>query len=265
MDTFFEVVANSNESGLIVPEYLAWDFEFGTSVLESIHSKNKRKLLRKTDEILKCSGIEQRIAQIDDKKHFSFLLEFFAQTHIEKGHEFTLNENWYENRKKLSRTPESLELWQGSTLVGMKMYSYDKMGFYLSHKATRKSYDQRYDLGLILDYLSFLRAKELGFHKCETGKGKNLFGHHLQLSLYEYKVSLGLHLRVAKKSIIQKIKFLNVKVNSPFILLCIRNGEECLFFVHPNDWETQSLAKYKPINRQIEAVTYSQLLKLQDE
>lgn len=261
MNLYREVA--KHEKGIFIPEYIAWDFIIGSDVINSIRSKNKRKIVRKTQALLGHHAIEQRVGNIMDKEHFLFLLNFFSTTHQEKQHDFVLNDQWYENKIKQHRTIESLELWKESELIGMKMYSYDENGFFLSHKATLREYDKLLDLGLLLDYLSFLRARELGFKVCKTGKGKNLFGINLQLSLYEYKVSLGLEPHVAQASRLPKLSFLQTTLRDPFVAFCIISGEMRLFFVHPTGFDLQYIDKYKPKTIDIQPIEYEKFRSLE--
>ncbi len=262
MEIFTDITSISGKKGIQLPENLAWDFDFENSVLEAIHSKNKRKFLRKTGAILKDLQIEQRVNTIESEDQFQFLLHFFEKTHLEKKHEYMLHEEWYEKKKSQGRTPESLELWRNDELIGMKMYSYGD-GFYLSHKATTREFDVKCNVGLIIDYLVFLRAQDLGYRHCETGMGKNLFGIYLQLSLYEYKVSLGLKMRPARSSRWQKLQFNDAPITEPFIVYCMHTNVPHLYYVYPDGSEPGPLNKYKPINIEISGIPYSQFIKLE--
>jgi hypothetical protein len=261
--SLFSKVKDNKEVGLLLPDNIAWDFIFPDGVLEAIPSKSKRKILRKTEKLLSEQGITQLIQPIETEQQFLSFLKFFITAHVEKGQGYVSNEQWFKRNKDRGRQLESLQLWKGESLVGLKMYSHDKHGFYLSHKATLREYDKLIDLGLVIDYLSFLRAQELGYKTCSVGKGINLLGLQDKMSLYEYKVSLGLHLRIANNSIISKIHFYLEDLLEPFVAYCIINEREKLFFVHPDRMKVGSIQRYKPVNKEIEPMSYTNFCLLQ--
>lgn len=262
--SLFSVVENSHR-GIYVPEYIAWDFVFSDTVIGSIRSKNKRKIVRKTADLLQSNGIIERTERIESKKKFLFLLDFFKRAQSEKGNEYVLNEEWFDRNTKRQRTLESLELWKGDTLIGMKIYSYDTEGFFLSHKATKKEFDKLIDVGLLLDFLSFERAHQLGYSVVKTGKGKNLFGILVQFSLYEYKISLGLHIRISRGSPMQKLYFSEKTSEEQFIIYCLIDSVEKLFFVHPESMniDKKIIEKLQPVNMQLTPIVYTDFLALQ--
>jgi len=250
--------------GVTYPEYVAWDLNLRGEVIDSIPSKSKRKFLKKAEEILFDNSISFEVTTIDSKQHFELLIEFHNRCHIEKQHDIITNCEWYFINLSRGRVMECLRLVKAGQLVGLKIYSYDSTGFYFSYKSTLREFDRLLNLGLILDFLSFKRAKELGYSKLCIGKEKNLYGLFTQISVYSYKVSLGLEIRSAFGSKINAIDFADQRLNAYLIMLCTINGKQRLINVIPDPIQNSIRDQvHSPINIQIERAGFKELSSLQ--
>lgn len=263
-DISWEFKTNPNTPSLLVPRNLAWDFEIqNNDVINSIKSRKKRRSAKKMTETFEKHGLVSTISTIRDQKDFLRLCDFFIEQHKDKKHILTikLNEHWLQNKLDQKRTAEKIEIRQNGKLVGMKMYSYDRDNFYLSYKATSKEIDNLCELGLLLDVISFERANELGYKLVKTGKGKNLFGLSLPLSLFSYKCTLGLKMRVPVDDEEVQISFLSNRIQAPFVILRRLNNIETLNYVHPDNVLPENLNMYTPSNYPISPIAYSSFLE----
>jgi|SRR6185369_18079003 len=228
--------------GLTVPQYVSWNFPIDkTDILAPIRSKNKRKLLRKSDELLSANNITVETKPIHTEQDCDSLLEFFYSSHREKGHEIAPPQiTWFQRRTQQHRNMEALVLSIDEVVIAMKMYSYNESGFYLSHKASLRKWDEEIGIGTILDVLSFTRAAELGYSMVMTGDSRNFYGVEggLSISLIKYKASMGL-LPVAADKKTQwnlVVKSNPAPLSTPFLFFAKKGEIFQAFYIIPDGY-----------------------------
>lgn len=212
---------------VLAPESIAWDFFLQSDVLSSIRSKKKRKILTKTFQTLQDENIEVVTQSVDSLEEFHRWAEFYTKVQEAKGYKNLVTDEWYLERKE-TRKVELLILKKADQWLGAKMYSYDDEQFKLAYKSSLGE-TSHLPYGLYLDYLSFLRAAELGYTRIWAGKTKNFFGVLAKLSQFDYKVSLGMIPRPAIGSPIIRQSFQLSQFSGSQVIFCL--GE-----VHAPRW-----------------------------
>lgn len=257
-------VSDEMGKGIFMPEEVAWDFFIKDTVLESIHSKNKRKFLRKLPDILHEQQLHEEILAVTDDIFLQWL-SFYEQVQKLRGYKMLAKRDWLIEKEKKGRQAELLLLKKNDQWVGAKMYSYGPHGIYFAFKSTHPSIDHSFSPGLILDYLSFERAKQLGYSMCKMGREASIHGISSSLSLYEYKVSMGYHIRSAENTKYVRVLFPKVPLSSTMVFLAGKKGQEKMYYIYTDQNDLQYVNKEKPVNKEIISLSYAELLEFQEK